>query len=359
MNAILVHELCHARRRDNLAAAFHMVVETLFWFHPLVWWIERRLVDERERACDEEVLRVVGAPETYAEGILNVCRFYKQSPLVCVSGVTGSNLKRRIEDIMTNRIVQRLGIAKTLLLAVAAIAAVAAPIGLGMASMASMAQSVAQTAPRTPDPVKTSPIEASKIAGPQNVPAKTTQTAAQPQQTTALGYIDQIANAGYKDIDVDQLIAFKIHGIEPDYIRDIRAAGYDPTPDELVAFKIHGITPDYISEMRAAGLQLGTDSLVAFRIHGVTADYISQIKQTGVSDINEDNLIAFKIHGAEPEWIRQIKALGFSDVSADDLIALRVHGVTADFISEARKRFKDIRLDQLWQLKQLDLLNSR
>ncbi len=57
LEAVIAHELCHVRRRDNLTAAIHMVVETVFWFHPLVWWIRARLVEERERACDEEVLR--------------------------------------------------------------------------------------------------------------------------------------------------------------------------------------------------------------------------------------------------------------------------------------------------------------
>lgn len=52
-DAILAHELCHVRRRDNLTAAIHMAVEAIFWFHPLVWWIGKRLLDERERACDE------------------------------------------------------------------------------------------------------------------------------------------------------------------------------------------------------------------------------------------------------------------------------------------------------------------
>ncbi len=52
LEAILAHELCHVRRRDNLAAALHMVVEAIFWFHPLVWWLEARLMEERERACD-------------------------------------------------------------------------------------------------------------------------------------------------------------------------------------------------------------------------------------------------------------------------------------------------------------------
>lgn len=56
LGAILTHEMCHVRRRDNFFAAVHMVVEAIFWFHPLVWWIGSRLVEERELACDEEVL---------------------------------------------------------------------------------------------------------------------------------------------------------------------------------------------------------------------------------------------------------------------------------------------------------------
>ena len=61
MDAILAHELCHLRRRDNLLAAMHMLVEGLFWFHPLVWWIGGRLVEERERACDESVVAAASA----------------------------------------------------------------------------------------------------------------------------------------------------------------------------------------------------------------------------------------------------------------------------------------------------------
>lgn len=50
LHAILDHELCHVRRRDNLTSAIHMLVEAVFWFNPLVWWIGARLVEERERA---------------------------------------------------------------------------------------------------------------------------------------------------------------------------------------------------------------------------------------------------------------------------------------------------------------------
>src|SRR5262249_53598467 len=88
MESVIAHELCHVRRRDNLAAAIHMFVESLFWFHPLVWFIKARLMDEQERACDEDVLRNGGDPHIYVESILKICEFYLTTPLPCVSGIT-------------------------------------------------------------------------------------------------------------------------------------------------------------------------------------------------------------------------------------------------------------------------------
>src|ERR1700730_18073165 len=70
LEAVLTHELCHIRRLDNLTAAIHMIVEALFWFHPLVWWIGARLVAERECDCDQGLLRLGTEPQVYAESIL-------------------------------------------------------------------------------------------------------------------------------------------------------------------------------------------------------------------------------------------------------------------------------------------------
>jgi beta-lactamase regulating signal transducer with metallopeptidase domain len=112
LKAVLAHEFCHLRRRDNLAALLHMLVEALFWFHPLVWWIGARLIDERERACDEAVVASGNDPQDYAQGILKICRFYVESPVACASGVTGANLKRRIEGIVSGRVRLAVGFAR-------------------------------------------------------------------------------------------------------------------------------------------------------------------------------------------------------------------------------------------------------
>ena len=150
--AILTHELCHVRRRDNLAAAFHMLIEAAFWFHPLVWWIGARLVEERERACDEEVLRQGGDPVIYASGILNVCKFYVESPLPCASGVTGADLKRRVAAILTWNARHPLTFAAKLILSAAAIMAIAIPVTLGILhAQDTLKFDVASVKPAPPD----------------------------------------------------------------------------------------------------------------------------------------------------------------------------------------------------------------
>ena len=96
LEAVLAHELCHVHRRDNLTAAIHMLVEIIFWFHPFVWWIRAKLIVERERACDEQVIATINDPQDYAEGILNICKLYLESPLACMSGITGADLRSEL-----------------------------------------------------------------------------------------------------------------------------------------------------------------------------------------------------------------------------------------------------------------------
>src|SRR5262249_26448799 len=97
-----------------------------------VWWIGARLVDERERACDEAVIGAGSERESYAEGILTTCRLLTESPLTCVSGVTGADLKHRIERIMLNEARSGLAPWKKGLLALAGCAAVAVPFLAGV-----------------------------------------------------------------------------------------------------------------------------------------------------------------------------------------------------------------------------------
>jgi beta-lactamase regulating signal transducer with metallopeptidase domain len=67
LSQILLHELAHLRRWDDWTNLAQKVVRALFFFHPAVWWIEKRVSLEREMACDDAVLAETARPRAYAE----------------------------------------------------------------------------------------------------------------------------------------------------------------------------------------------------------------------------------------------------------------------------------------------------
>ena len=181
LQAVIAHEMFHVRGRDNLAAAMHTVVQALFWFHPLVWWLGNRLVAERERACDEAVLQSGHDPAEYAEGILKVCKSNLMMP-ACVAGVSGSNLKKRIEVIMENRGTRGLTPGKKLLLTVVGTGVLIVPVLVGMMS-ASQSPAVAVREMQLPvlpvlsEPV---PLQVPTPSARQTPPAPVVQAEPQP-----------------------------------------------------------------------------------------------------------------------------------------------------------------------------------
>lgn len=57
LDAVLIHEIAHAKRRDNLIRLVHEIGLCALWFHPLVWIAGARLSLYRELSCDESVIR--------------------------------------------------------------------------------------------------------------------------------------------------------------------------------------------------------------------------------------------------------------------------------------------------------------
>ncbi|MCR6661088.1 MAG: M56 family metallopeptidase [Asticcacaulis sp.] len=72
LDAVLSHELEHIRRADYLWNLVQNLIETLFFYHPAVWWIGARLREQRELCCDDAAIRTCDDPITYATALLNL-----------------------------------------------------------------------------------------------------------------------------------------------------------------------------------------------------------------------------------------------------------------------------------------------
>jgi beta-lactamase regulating signal transducer with metallopeptidase domain len=70
--AVILHELAHLQRRDDWTNLAQKLLGVIFFFHPAVWWVERRLALEREMACDELVLAKTGNRRAYAECLVSL-----------------------------------------------------------------------------------------------------------------------------------------------------------------------------------------------------------------------------------------------------------------------------------------------
>jgi TonB family protein len=129
LNAVLTHEDEHARRRDPLVQWLALLNRAVFWFHPLAWWLERRLSALAEEACDAAVLARGHDPFEYSEYLLQIARAVQQTRTrVRVMGMAmpGASLPQRIRRILEGGPAQR--ISRTRVVCVAMACAVVAAV---------------------------------------------------------------------------------------------------------------------------------------------------------------------------------------------------------------------------------------
>jgi bla regulator protein BlaR1 len=130
-DAVLAHEREHIARHDNLKAHAHHLVETLFWFHPLVWLIGRHLREERELACDEAVIASGHDPGDYAAGILTVCRHCAGVHSKHAVAALAGDLTQRIRQILDGTSPLSVGFVKAFALSTGTLLLAIAPLFAG------------------------------------------------------------------------------------------------------------------------------------------------------------------------------------------------------------------------------------
>jgi len=98
-HSVLAHEAAHVARADWLLHMASWLAGSLLWFHPIVWWLRRRVCLETELAADERVLRGGVSPIAYAEHLLARCEA-SQPAVAAVALLRASQLEERLRRIV-------------------------------------------------------------------------------------------------------------------------------------------------------------------------------------------------------------------------------------------------------------------
>jgi len=397
IEAVIAHELAHIRRLDCFVNLFQIAAETLLFYHPAVWWVSQGIRAERENCCDDEAISLCGDAVNYARA-LTLMEEWRTAPRLMMAA-NRSPLAQRVVRVLgwegARGGTRVAGLAASFVCLVGALLAGHAFLGVAHAALGADASQRQEQGSGSVIVVRPEPAAAkertAQAAKPSGTAAAKTQTNKNKDQQTASddlnkkqSYLDAMEAAGFKNLTVDELIAMKIQGVTPEYVREIHELGFEPTPDELVGMRVQGITSEYVREMRAfdshlnideligmkvqgvtpeyirefhdLGLQPSADDLIALKVQGVTPGYVKEMRATGLKP-NTDELIGMKVQGITPEYVKSIEAAGFRDLDCDELIGAKVQGITPEFIEKARKHgFQNLTLDKLMALKHADIL---
>jgi len=102
LDVLLAHELAHVRRYDYLVNLVQSVIETLLFYHPAVWWVSRRMREEREHCCDDLAVAVCDDAHLYATALLRMESLRVETPALALAaaGTQGGTLLGRVRRLV-------------------------------------------------------------------------------------------------------------------------------------------------------------------------------------------------------------------------------------------------------------------
>src|SRR5579864_7582225 len=362
METLLAHELAHIRRQDYLLNLVQTVIETLWFYHPAVWWIGNKIRQERENCCDDLAVAACGDALTYARALTELEQLRSVESQFAMAA-SGGSLLSRIRRLVGVR--RPIGSSpSTWLAGIVALLTFGAVWAAGPVSIsydrnylfAATALSAADQTASDSKGAEPAPAAAPTPAAqtPQPAPARPKPSTGEKRESgEKRDFIDGLSAAGYQNLSVDQLITFKIHDVTPEFVRGMEAAGLPhPTPDQLVTMKIHDVTPEFVNELKADGYTgLSIDQLVAFKIHGVDPARLKELQKSW-GKLTPDQVVTAQIHGVTPEFAGEMKSLGLGDPSFDQIVAMKIHDVTPEFAKAIKATgLSGINLDRLVAFK--------
>jgi beta-lactamase regulating signal transducer with metallopeptidase domain len=373
LEAVIAHELGHVRRFDVAVNLFQVIVETLFFFHPAVWWLNKRIRAEREDCCDDVAVAACGRQVSYARALATMASWCDIPALAMAA--TGSPVAARVARLLgvsqPRPAARSAGvITATVVLAGALLAGVAsvslAKPELDAAAPTPVTSPVVEAAvPVAREPVAApAPLVVAQVAKPAKPPRPASASAPAPvpsarpasasnSGTSGGSFIAEMEAAGFKDLDVDQLIALRVHGVTAGYVRALRDSGFALDADQVAAMKSQDVTTDYIAQLRAMGFQPDADEVIGMKVQGITPEYVKAMRDAGFAP-SAGQITGMKVQDVTPEYVAQMRSLGFKP-DADEIIAMKAMDVTPEYVRSLRAAGLDPDADEIAGMKAQDV----
>ncbi len=403
--AVMCHELAHVSRYDCLTHTFAMAVCALYWFHPAVWWIARRLRVERELACDDRVIAAGTEPREYAGHLLEIAYSFggRRAPALAVSMARPGQLEGRMLaalDNARNRTVPALG---------ACLAGTAAALML-LVLIAAAKPMVAVAMPGEPPPetqgqwpvvgekpalatelkssakdVKASAKQLREAAGLSlrglrdagNGLARAVASAAQIAQdggpgtweirptdakgTVHLRLVERNSSSGRNVpiAELEGLTATQLEGaggpVQFSVRRDAGTFTFEGVIRNGVGAGTFAFSPDanFPEELAKRGFSRPTSGeQYQLARHDIGYAFLDELNKQGYAKPQTADLVRAGQHGVHTAYVREMGGLGYRLGSLDPLITLRDHGITPAYVRElADLGYKALPADDLRQAR--------
>jgi beta-lactamase regulating signal transducer with metallopeptidase domain len=381
--AVMLHELAHVARCDCLTQSLAFAACALYWFHPAVWWVARRLRIERELACDDRVIAAGAGEREYASHLLEIAYSLGRyrAPALAVTMARPRQLEGRmlaVLDPSRNRALP----SRHVRLA----GAVAAILVVTFLAGATTTVAAVERQPRVSDSfywdawawlqssrlvrAATEVIGAAQNALPGTWEIRPTST----EGTVHLRLMEWNSSSG-SNIPIQLLDGltsaqlagppgpvqfrmkrdagtFMFEGVvrngvgagtfsfSPDasFPAELAKRGFErPTAIEQYQLARHDIGYAFVDELTKQGYSKpATSELVRAGQHGVDLSYLRGMGTQGYRLGTLAPLIELRDHGVNLMYIGQLSELGYKGLPADALRRARDHGVTPDYVRAMR-----------------------